>query len=194
MIRKLTIFTLTLMSFSCFCFAQDSTFNGDISDIQGSVYICLKVEGIDGESLVDKHNHEIDLLTWNWGMTQAGFMSVGRGGAAAKTQVQDLVVTKYVDKASPGLMLACLKGEHIPEATLFVIKGGGSALEYIKITMSPVIVTSVTPGGNQDIGLTTENVALNFAKVTFSYTPQDDLGNTEPSVEFTWNIQANQEE
>ena len=194
MIRKLTIFTLTLMSFSCFCFAQDSTFNGDISDIQGSVYICLKVEGIDGESLVDKHNHEIDLLTWNWGMTQAGFMSVGRGGAAAKTQVQDLVVTKYVDKASPKLMLACLRGNPIRKATIFVTKVGEIPLDYIVITMSDVMVTSVTPGGNQDIGLTTENVALNFAKVTFSYTPQKPDGTADDSVEFTWNIEKNQQE
>ena len=193
MIRKLAIFALALMSFSCFCFAQDS-FNGDIYDNQVSVSICLKVDGIPGESLIDNHVNEIDLLTWNWGMTQFGTMRVGGGGGKGKAQVQDLVVTKYVDKASPGLMLACLKGDHIPEAILFVIKAGYSPLEYIKITMSDVMVTSVTPGGNQDIGLTTENVALTFAKVTFSYTPQKADGSPDAAVEFTWNIEANRQE
>ncbi|MDV3444034.1 type VI secretion system tube protein Hcp, partial [Pseudomonas otitidis] len=39
----------------------------------------------------------------------------GRGGGAGKVSVQDLSLTKYIDKSSPNLMMACSNGKHFPE-------------------------------------------------------------------------------
>jgi type VI secretion system secreted protein Hcp len=81
----------------------------------------------------------IDVLAWSWGMSNSGSAHVGGGLGAGKVNVQDLSFTKYVDKSSPSLMLACCNGTHQATATLVVRKAGGTALEYLTITMSEVM-------------------------------------------------------
>ena len=48
-------------------------------------------------------------------MSQSESTYVGGRGGTGKAEIENLAVTKYIDKASAYLMLACLKGEHIPE-------------------------------------------------------------------------------
>ena len=42
----------------------------------------LKIDGIKGESLDDKHKDEIDVLSFSWGVSQSGSMAFGGGIAA----------------------------------------------------------------------------------------------------------------
>ena len=194
MVKKITIFAFSLLCFASFSVAQDSTYIGDLLDDQESVFMCLKVDGIYGESFVDGHEDEIDVLTWEWGVNQSGSMHVGGGGGSGKADVQDLIITKYVDKASPWLLLKCLDGSHIKEAILTIGKSGDDNFEYLVITMGPVLITSVTSGGSQGYGRATERVFLNFAKVKFSYTPQNSEGGSDAAIDITWNIEKNVQE
>ena len=190
--KKSFLFALILVLFCAIGFAQG--YNDDQIDIQ-STYILLKVDGIPGESLFNGHQGEIDLLTWSWGMSQSESTQVGRGGGAGKAEIENLAVTKYVDKASAYLMLACLKGEHIPEATITIRKSGeDGSFVYIVIRMTDVVVTSVAMGANGNFGRTTETVSLYFSKVNFSYTPQKADGTGLAPIDFTWNILRNQPE
>ena len=166
MIKKITIFAFSLLCFASFSAAQDSTYIGDVLDTQGPVYMCLKVDGAEGESNIAIHEGEIDVLSWEWEIGQTGSFHIGGGGGSGKGIVEDLVITKYVDKASPKLLLNCLKGSHFTEAILSI--GNSVNPDYLVITMSPVLVTSVLSGGKQDYGPATERVSLNFAKVKFS--------------------------
>jgi len=61
--------------------------------------MCLKVDGINGESVKGGHEEEIDVLTWEWGVTQASSMHVGGGGGSGKAIVEDLIITKYSVKS-----------------------------------------------------------------------------------------------
>ena len=192
--KALIIFVgLSLFFFSSSSIAQDPVFEESSSDY-GSVNIVLKLDGIDGESVVQDHEGEIDVLAWSWGATQSGSMHVGGGAGAGKVNVEDLSLTKYVDKASIDLLRACFSGEHVGEATLTVRKSGKDALDYMEIKMSPVLVTSVSTGGSGSDDRLTENVTLNFAKVKVSYTPQKEDGTADAAIDFTWNIEANVEE
>lgn len=159
-----------------------------------AVDILLKIEGVDGESVIKDHEGEIDLLSWSWGMSQSGTMHDGMGGGAGKVNVQDISLTKYVDKSSPNLIRACCNGEHFAEAKLLVRKAGKDPLNYYHITMSPVLVTSVSTGGSGGDDRLTENVSLNFAKVSVGYTPQKEDGTGEAEVTLNWNIEKNIEE
>ena len=132
----------------------------------------LKVTGADGESKIKGHEDEIDILSWSWGMTQSGTMHVGGGGGAGKVNVQDISLTKYVDKSSPILMKMCCNGEHFDEAVLTGRKAGKDALEYLKITMSKVLVSSISTGGSDAEERPTENVTLNFAKFEVGFRHQ----------------------
>lgn len=123
-----------------------------------AVDMFMKIKTIEGESTDKTHKKEIDVLAWSWGMSQSGTTHVGGGGGSGKVGVQDLSFTKYVDSSSNALILGCCSGEHYDEALLTVRKAGKDPLEYIKITMKEVIVTSVTTGGSGGEDRLTENV------------------------------------
>ncbi|MCX9156619.1 type VI secretion system tube protein Hcp [Niveibacterium sp. 24ML] len=157
-----------------------------------AVDMFIKISTIDGESNDSTHKKEIDILAWSWGMSQSGTTHVGGGGGSGKVSVQDLSLTKYVDASSNALMLACCKGSHLDQATLVVRKAGDTPLEYIKITLEEVLVTSVSTGGSGGEDRLTENVTLNFAKVKFEYQPQNAKGGKDGGPKtLTWNVPAN---
>lgn len=41
--------------------------------------IFLKIDGIDGESMDDKHKNEIEVLSWRWNIHQESTMHAGSG-------------------------------------------------------------------------------------------------------------------
>ena len=116
---------------------------------------------------------------------------IGGGGGAGKVNVQDLSFTKYVDSSTPKLMLACCQGTHYDDATLVVRKAGGKPVEYIKVKMTEVLITSLSTGGSGGEDRLTENVTLNFAKVTVDYVPQKDDGTAGTAIPMSWDIAAN---
>ena len=152
----------------------------------------LKIEGVEGESVDHKHAKEIDLLAWSWGMTQSGSMHIGGGGGAGKVAVQDISVTKYVDKSTPNLIQTCCTGKHYPSATLTVRKAGDKPVEYMIIKMTDVLITSISTGGSGGEDRLTENVTLNFAKVEVQYTPQSKDGAAAAAVETGFDIEKNE--
>ena len=134
---------------------------------------------------------DIDVLAWSWGMSQSGTTHMGTGGGAGKANFQDLSFTKYIDSASNALMISLAKGTHIPKVTLLARKAGEGQQKYLTIDMEEVMVTSVSTGGSGGEDRLTENVTLNFGKVTFAYTPQDSKGTVAGDKTFSWNIAEN---
>ena len=156
-----------------------------------AVDMFLKLDDIKGESSDDKHSGEIDVLAWNWGMTQTGTTHMGGGGGAGKVSVADISITKYIDKSSPNLMLACCNGKHFKEGLLTVRKAGEKPLEYLKVTMKEVLVSSIAPGGSGGEDRQREILSLNFAEFKVEYTPQKADGTGDAAVEAGFNIAKN---
>lgn len=156
-----------------------------------TVDMFLKLGDVKGESVDAKHKDETDILAWSWGMSQSGTAQMGGGGGAGKVSVQDLSLTKYVDKGSPVLMVACCNGKHFKEGLLTVRKAGENPLEYIKISMKEILVSSISTGGSGGEDRLTENVSLNFAEFKVEYTPQKDDGSGDAVIEGGWNIAEN---
>ena len=156
------------------------------------MFLIIEDKKVKGESRDKTHKDSIDIVAWSWGMSQSGSMHVGGGGGAGKVAVQDLSVTKYIDKSSADLQKACCGGTHFKNAKLIVRKAGGSPLEYLIITMEGVLVTSVSTGGSGGEDRLTENVTLNFAKVKVQYQPQKEDGTKDGGVlEMGWDIAEN---
>lgn len=151
----------------------------------------IKIGAIKGESRDDKHKDEIDVLAWSWGMSNSGSAHVGGGAGAGKVNVQDLSITKYIDKSSTDLMLAACNGKHFPDALLIVRKAGEKPVEYLKIKLTEVLITSVSTGGSGGEDRLTENVSLNFAKVEVEYTPQKQDGSSDKTLTMGWDIAKN---
>ena len=153
----------------------------------------LKLGDIKGESKDQVHRDEIAISKWGWGMSQTGSMHSGSGGGAGKVEIQNLVITKVMDKSSPNLMMACSTGKHYPEAKLVVRKAGGtSPVEYLVITLKEVMVVSYSTSAENDADVLHDSFALNFATVDVSYQPQKaDGGKDGGPVKFGWNIRQN---
>lgn len=150
----------------------------------------IKIGKLAGESVDKAHAGDIDVLAWSWGASNSGSAHVGGGAGSGKCNVQDLSFTKYLDKSSPQLMLATCAGTHFDKAVLVVRKAGDKPLEYLKITLTEVLVTSVAYGSGGEDRLT-ENVTLNFAAVTYEYTPQKADGGKGDAVVTRWDVSEN---
>ena len=120
---------------------------------------------------------EIDVLAWSWGEpVRLGPHGQRRG--AGKVNVQDLSLTKYIDKASCDL-ICLLQRQAFPEGRAVGPQGRREPLEYLKLTMEDLI-TSVSTGGSGGEDRLTENVSLNFAKVQVEYSEQQKDGSGKP--------------
>jgi type VI secretion system secreted protein Hcp len=152
----------------------------------------LKIDGIEGESADSKHKSEIDLESWSWGETQSGTSATGGGGGAGRVSMQDFHFTMKYNKSSPKLFLACASGQHIGKAVLTCRKAGGEQEEYLKVTMSDLLVSSYQSGGSSGGDLVpTDQISLNFSKVEFEYKEQTAKGTLGGTVKAGWDVKAN---
>ena len=124
-------------------------------------------------------------------MAQAGTIAHGGGGGAGKASFHDFNFTHHVDKASPVLMRACATGEHIKDATIAVRKAGKGQQEYLVITITDVLVTSVSMSVGAEGDASVEGVALAFAKVDLEYKPQKPDGSLDAGIHFRYDLKAN---
>ncbi|MCK2056119.1 type VI secretion system tube protein Hcp [Methylobacterium sp. 37f] len=158
-----------------------------------AVDIFLILDGIEGEAQDKTHENKIDVLAWSWGAAQSGTTHMGSGSGAGKVAVQDISVTKYIDKSSPTLFKFCCTGKHIGKGKLVVRKAGENPLEYLTIEINEIIVSHVSMGGSGGEDRLTENVTLNFRDFKLVYTMQEKNGSKGKPVEHKWDIAKNAE-
>lgn len=131
------------------------------------IFLCA-ADPLLGESQDPVHTDCMDVLAWSWGMSNSG-----TAGSPGNVNVQDLSVTKYVDKSSPDLMLGVVKGTVFPKVELFMRDTCPDACtaDFYELHMDNVLVTSVSTGASSGAGRMTENISLNFSKIEWCYTP-----------------------
>ena len=154
--------------------------------------IFAKIGDIKGESLDAKHKDEIEVLSFSWGVANAGVISAGSGGGTGKATFQDLSIVHHIDKASPSLLKACAAGTHIKDATITHRKAGKGQQEYLIVKLNDVIITGVTHGGTGGQPFS-ESVSLAFAKVDLEYKPQKADGSLDAGIHFKYDLKANKE-
>jgi len=150
----------------------------------------LKLDGIKGESTDDKHKGEIDVESWSWGATNASSGPTGGGHGVGKVSVQDLHFVHKLDKASAQLFQLCSNGHHVAKGTLVCRKAGKDPLEYLKLDLEHVFVTSISVGGHSGDTLPTEQVSLSFAKFHLKYYPQKPDGSGDTAQELKMDVAA----
>lgn len=159
----------------------------------GASDMFLKIGDIKGEAVDENHEGEIDILAWSWQLSRTGTAQTGGGDRRGQAIVRPLVVTKYIDLASTELYRSTFKGEVIPEAVLTVRKPGETPLEYLKVEMKNVMITSATPGGDTTDDRATEDVALDFSQICLTYTPQEPDGSAGAEETTCWDVEENRE-
>jgi type VI secretion system secreted protein Hcp len=132
-----------------------------------AVDILLQLNGIKGESQDKTYPGAMQLMSFSWGMSQTGAPS---GGGSGKVSVHDISITKVTDSSSPQLMLSCVSGKPITGGIIAIRKAGDKPLEYFKIKLTDVLISSFQTGGHSS-GTPSEEVTLDFAKAQFSIAP-----------------------
>ncbi len=145
----------------------------------------LKVGDIRGESTDARHKDEIDVLSWSWGESN-GTVRIGPV-ALPKTCIQDMQVTKVVDRATPELITKVITGAHMQDAVLSMVRADDQkASGFLVITMQDVTVTSYSTGGTSGQDNLTEKFTLHFASMEGRYYPQNQDGSYGTPV--SWDI------
>jgi type VI secretion system secreted protein Hcp len=157
-----------------------------------AVDIFLNIPKVSGESTDKQFAGQIDVVSWNWGMSQAGSAGTGTGSGTGKVNVQDLTLTKYVDKASPALMAACCGGTNYDPVVLTMRKAGGTnPLVYLVITLGKVTISGQSGATSSSDDRQTETITLHFATFKVDYTPQNADGTGGAAASMSWNIPGN---
>lgn len=151
----------------------------------------LKLDGVDGEATDSKHKGECQLESFSFGANQSGSANYGGGAGVGKADIHDLHAVMRFEKGSPKLFKACASGQHFPKAILVARKAGGSQEEYLKVTLSDVLVSSFNTSANGN-ALPMIEVALNFGKIEIEYKEQKPDGTLGGSVMAGWDAKKNQ--
>lgn len=158
-----------------------------------SVDMFMKIDGASGESKDANHKNWTDIISFSWGATQPGNMASGGGLGAGKASFNDLHVVARIDKAAPAVMKHCASGKHLSKIELSVCKAGGQQVEYTKITLEDVLVSSVQLSGELNSEAVTVNFAFQAAKVKQQYWEQTEQGGKGAESLVAWDIKQNKE-
>jgi len=152
----------------------------------------LKLDGVQGESTDAKHRDEIEVLSFSFGVSQAGGAPTGGGGGAGKASFTDLHFVARTQKSSPRLFVACASGEHFKQAVLTLRKAGGKQQEYLTLTFSEVRVSSFQEAGSADGDEgPLDQVTLGYGKIAIEYRPAGPKGALGSPVRGGWDLKAN---
>ena len=155
----------------------------------------LKVDGLEGESSDAKHKGEFEVLSFNWGVSQAitGTTSSSGTFTGQRVDMSPLVIVKQFDKGSPKAAQACAAGDHFASAVLTLCRAGGDKQPYMEYKMSDVLISSVQVGGagQGEGGVPTESWSLHYAKIEMAYTQISIQGKPAGKVAAGWDLKEN---
>ncbi len=167
--------------------------------LAGMVDVFLRLDGIQGECADVRHRNEIVVVSWEHAMPREaaaatpvlrlGARIVPAGAVAgAAAQSPSLTFTKRVDTSSPTLAAAQVSQQKIPLAVLVVRRAGTTQLEFLKLTMHDVVIStySISCATASD-AIPTETVGLSFSSIDWEYTPQKADGSAGTPVQATYN-------
>ena len=146
----------------------------------------LKIPGVEGESTALRHEREIDVVSFSWGLVAESAPQAGR------VRFNDLTVVKRVDASSPRLFQAAATGERFRSGRLAMRRPGGRApFDFLDYCMEDVAVMSYRPSGGPGDAVPTEEVSLRYGTFSLQYRAQRADGSAGPPIFSGWNVVAN---
>jgi type VI protein secretion system component Hcp len=158
----------------------------------GSVHAYLWLEGdFKGEVNARDYKDWIEVLSFsNWKIENSGTTHTGLTGEGRST-VEDLGLTKWIDRSSPVLALYCATGKHIPEGKLeFVEATFDGEFPVLGFNFKDVIITSYDVGGTieGEVQGLSDSFNLNFREVEWTVFARAEKGAEWTSTSVTWDI------
>lgn len=131
-------------------------------------------------SLMKGYENWSEVMTWNQSFHQP--TSPVRSSSASATIEQahhsPFSYTMMMDKGFTALLKNCWAGKHFDEWHMVAKRSSGDAADastsvpYLKIDMESVVISDISVAGSPG-ELPVVNIALNYGKITYTYTVAD---------------------
>lgn len=153
--------------------------------------IFLEIDGIPGESQDKTYKDKIEIKDWSWSFEQPANPYSGGGLSAGKVTMNGIEFGKFMDTSTPLLAARCCAGDHLKFAKLYQRKaaGEGGAVEYLKIEMTQVLVSSISHTSSGEVP--EEKLKLVFAQYKLGYAEQKEDGSLEAMKWHGFNFKEN---
>lgn len=152
----------------------------------------IKFDGVDGEAQDASHKNWSDILSFQQGVHQPGSAATGATRRRGDVILEDIHVTKELDKASPKIAESVCKGKVFPKVEIHLTASYTDAgrVTYYKYDLKNVLVTNYSIAGNsQSEDVPTEDFSLNFEEIKVTYTEADNQGKSKGNVEYQWKVE-----
>ncbi len=152
----------------------------------------IKFDGVDGEAIDKDHKGWSDIDSFSQGLAQPGGAATGATRRRGDVIMDDLVIAKELDKASPKLAEAVCKGKVFPKVEIHLTASytDTGRVTYYAYELKNTMVTSYNINGSgQSEAVPMENVSLNFEEIKVTYTENDEAGKKKGNIEYSWKVE-----
>lgn len=151
--------------------------------------IYAKFGGIKGESTDKKFKDHasLDSIEHKLSNKSSGDRSTGGGGSKSIASHGEITFKKQFDAASPGLIKACLTGEHMDIEIALCRQSGSSKQEFLSYVLKDAYISSLEHDSDGPDGKVVEVGAINYGTIKWTYDKTDSKGKSQGKMEAAWN-------
>jgi len=182
--------------------------------VHSSAYI--KFDGVDGESKSKGHEGWSEIISFSQPISKPGGGVTDTSRRRGDVILEDIIIVKQIDKASPKIAEAICKGKvftkveiHLTgpsegstcDGTFYIYELKNVLVTGYKVTGSnPLAYALVAPAPDsilpysgpfivQAVDAPVEEVSLNFEEIKVTYTECDSTGKSKGNIEYSWKVE-----
>ena len=145
-----------------------------------NVFWKFNAPDVTGSSLMKGHEGEQEIISYShsWEQPTNPVRSAAGGGTIERAHHGTFNMTMELDESFVPMLKLLWSGKHIEKGTLTCFRAAGdtgakqNAVPYLTILLEAIVITHLDISGGPG-ELPVVNFALNYAKVTYTYTPTD---------------------
>jgi type VI secretion system secreted protein Hcp len=182
--------------------------------VHSSAYI--KFDGVDGEAMSKGHDGWSEIVSFNQQITSPSSGATDISRRRGDVILEDIIIVKAIDKASPKLAEAICKGKVYTTVEIHLTgPSAGSTCEgiFYAYELKNVMITSYRVTGSnplayaliapapdsilpysgpfivQAVDVPMEEISLNFEEIKVTYTECDTTGKSKGNIEYSWKVE-----
>lgn len=174
----------------------------------GAAY--LRLDDLKGEATEAEHKDWIELTSWEQAVSNPSTSGIRAAGplanlaadwrdhvrlasvGAARPEFGGLQLTKYLDRTSPKLAVACAQGRRFKEARLELTRQSSASVLFARIDLKEVLVSQLGVEAREAGQVPAESLVLQFGNVTFTVVELNMSGVPSLLHEAQWDVHEGQ--
>jgi type VI secretion system secreted protein Hcp len=152
-------------------------------------FLKLPGSGIEGESEVEGHKNEIQVLSWSWGAANISSVSGTGGSGAGKADLSDVSMMLNFDQSTPKFFKAICAGTHIASGTLSAIKAGTDGKPYLTADFTEIFITGLQMSAAGEVPAV--SLSFSYNQIEMNYFMQDEKGVVKNAGKVTYSTKTN---